>query len=97
MELKNMRISKTVKALAISAFVGTGAAIALAQPASAYVVCNSDGDCWHTDRRWGYPGAGYVWHPDDWYFHRTWSGDRDHWRDYREGRGYWRNGVWITF
>ena len=96
MELKNMHISKTMKALAVSAFVGTGAAITLASPASAYVVCNSDGDCWHTDRRWAYPGSGYVWHPDDWYFHRTWA-DGAHWRDYHEGRGYWRGGVWVTF
>jgi len=37
-------------------------------------------------------------HPDDWYFHRHWDSDRDyHWRGYHEGRGYWRNGVWITF
>ena len=96
MELNTMHISKTMKALAVSAFMGTGAAIALASPASAYVVCNSDGDCWHTDRRWAYPGAGYVWHPDDWYFHRTWA-DGAHWRDYHEGRGYWRGGVWVTF
>ena len=40
----------------------------------------------------------FDYHPDDWYFHRRWEGDRDHrWRDYHEGRGYWRNGVWITF
>lgn len=97
MELKNMRISRTMKALAISTFVGTGAAIALASPASAYVVCNRDGDCWHTDRRWGYPGVGYEWHPDDWYFHRAWAGDRYHWREYHDGRGYWRGGVWVTF
>jgi hypothetical protein len=49
MELKNMRNSGTPKALAISALLGAAAAVALASPASAYVVCNGEGDCWHTD------------------------------------------------
>ena len=45
------------------------------------------------------PGVTFEYHPDDWYFHRSWSdrGDRMHWRDHHEGQGYWRNGVWITF
>ena len=37
-------------------------------------------------------------HDDGWYFHRSWDHDRDHrWHDWHDGRGYWRNGVWITF
>jgi hypothetical protein len=34
-----------------------------------------------------------VIHPDNW----KW-GDADHykWREH-EGRGYWRDGVWVTF
>ena len=64
--------------------------------ASAYVVCNREGDCWHTESRYRYPGAGYTFHPDDWYFHQSWGTDR-HWHDYHPGRGYWRGGVWVTF
>ena len=65
--------------------------------ASAYVACNRDGDCWHTDARVHAPGVTFDFHPDDWYFHRSWDNDRDHhWREYHEGHGYWRNGVWIT-
>jgi len=64
--------------------------------ASAYVVCNGEGDCWHTESRYRYPGAGYTFHPDDWYFHQSWGTDR-HWHDYHPGRGYWRGGVWVTF
>ena len=87
------------KSLIVGALIAFGGVAGLASSASAYVVCNRDGDCWHTDSRIRYPGprVGYTYHPDDWYFHRTWSGDRDHWRDYHEGRGYWRGGVWVTF
>ncbi len=38
----------------------------------------------------------YDYHPDDWYFHRRWDDGRYHFRDYHAGRGYYRNGLWIT-
>jgi hypothetical protein len=86
--------------LAATAMVSAiaGAAVSLsATPASAYVVCNPAGECWHTDRRYAYgPGVGVVYHPDDWYFHQHWD-DHHRWRDYHEGRGYYREGVWIPF
>jgi hypothetical protein len=37
----------------------------------------------------------FAFHPDDWYFHQHWDADR-HFRDYHEGRGYYKDGVWIT-
>jgi hypothetical protein len=91
--------------LVLGTLAGAGALIGLATSASAYVVCNNMGDCWHTDQRYDYgrPGVRFETHPDDWYFHRTWSDrDRWRWRTYHEGRGYWgrdggRDGVWITF
>jgi hypothetical protein len=90
----------TLRKIVFSALTATGLAVAglaaTAPSASAYVVCNHDGDCWHTDTRYTYPGTGYVYHPDDWYFHSHWD-DTHHWRDYHEGRGYWRSGVWVTF
>jgi hypothetical protein len=65
--------------------------------ASAYVACNRDGDCWHTERRTHAPGIRFDYHPDDWYFHQHWENNNDrHFRDYHEGRGYYRGGVWIT-
>jgi len=66
--------------------------------ASAYVACNRDGgDCWHTDHRVNVPGARFDYHPDDWYFHQHWDADRDHhFRDYHDGRGYYKGGLWIT-
>jgi hypothetical protein len=72
----------------------------LSVPANAYIACDRDGgDCWHSDRRYHAPGMTFEYHPDDWYFHRHWDEDHEHhWRgEYHEGRGHWRNGVWITF
>ena len=94
-----MSLKKIAISIASVSLVGLGAIAATSAPANAYVVCNRDGDCWHTDRRVRVPGVTFDYHPDDWYFHRDWDGDRDHrWRAERhEDRGYWRNGVWIQF
>ena len=72
--------------------------LVLAAPVWAYVICNPDGDCWHADRRETIPGVAFEIHPDDWYFHHRWNEDGfHHWREFHEGRGYWRNGVWVEF
>ena len=88
-----------IRTLLLGVVVGTGALTALAAPASAYVICDRDGDdCWHSESRYRAPGVRFSYHPDDWYFHQRWDGDeRRHWRERHEGRGYWRSGVWITF
>jgi hypothetical protein len=92
-----MKFAKTaLSAATIAMLVGTGALVATTAPASARMVCNADGDCWHTDARYTYPGTGYVYHPDDWYFHQTWDANH-HYRDYQKGRGYYKSGVWIGF
>ena len=85
-----------LRTVVLGAVAGVGALMALATSASAYVVCNHDGDCWHTETRYSAPGVRFDYHPDDWYFHRHWDDGRYHWRDYHEGRGYWRGGVWVT-
>ena len=92
MFLKNaVLIGTTVAALSIVGLVAS------ATGATAYVYCNHEGDCWHSDARIRVPGVTFSFHPDDWYFHQHWDTDRDrHWREYHEGRGYWRNGVWVT-
>jgi hypothetical protein len=49
----------------------------------AAVVCNEDGECWHSGVRHEYPaGAGVVIHEDDWT-----PGERFRFREH-EGRGY---------
>ena len=89
-------IMKTRTAI-LGAVAGVGALVAVTVPAAAYIACNREGDCWHTEARYAPPGVHFEYHPDDWYFHRHWDADRDrHWREYHEGRGYWRGGVWIT-
>lgn len=88
--------NKALVAGVLAALTVVGTAVVTTSPASAYVVCNREGDCWHTDSRYRYPGSGYTYHPDHWYFHETWNSDR-HFREYNRGRGYWRNGVWMRF
>jgi hypothetical protein len=87
-----------IRTMVLGTLAAVGGLMAMAAPASAYIACNRWGDCWHTERRWAPPGVRFEYHPDDWYFHRSWDDDRRwRWRAYHEGRGYWRNGVWITF
>lgn len=88
-----------IRSLVLGAVAATGAFMTLAVPASAYIACNREGDCWHTDNRVVRPGVRFDYHPDDYYFHERWDGDaRRHWRsDYHRDRGYYRNGLWITF
>jgi hypothetical protein len=62
--------------------------------ASARIVCNSDGDCWHVHEDYVYPPvAGVIIHPDDW---RWQEGENYTWREH-PGRGYWRGGAWAPF
>jgi hypothetical protein len=78
-----------------SAAIITAAALAVtAASASAAIVCNGEGECWHVQDHYKYdPSFGVVIHPDNW----RW-GDADHYRWHEhEGRGYWRGGVWVTF
>jgi hypothetical protein len=89
-------LKTALSAAAITLLMGSGALVATTTAASARMVCNSDGDCWHTESSYQYPGTGYSRHNDDWYFHQKWDGDR-HYRDYHEGRGYYKSGVWIGF
>ena len=85
-----------IKRLAAAAALATGAIALSAGAASARIVCDSDGDCWHVKDVYTYPSdSKVIVHDDDW----TWSTDeaqRYHWREH-EGRGYWRGGIWIGF
>lgn len=61
--------------------------------AQAAVVCNEDGDCWHTREAYTYPPvAGIIVHPDNW----AWTGERHRWHEH-EGRGYWHGHDWVGF
>jgi hypothetical protein len=90
--------NKAISTVAIATLLGVGALAATAGTASARVVCNAQGDCWHTDQKAKYPRDLKVTiHPDDWYFHQDWANDKAHqFRDYHAGHGYYRGGIWIT-
>ncbi len=68
-----------------------------ATTASAAVVCNEIGDCWHAKEKYDYkPEFNVHVYGDDW----KWA-DADQnkyrWREH-EGRGYWGpKGAWIGF
>ncbi len=83
-----------MKRLCMTAF-GAACALAIgATAASAEIVCNREGDCWHVKGRYEYrPEWGITVHPDSW---RWAEREKYRWREH-EGRGYWRNGVWIEF
>jgi hypothetical protein len=92
-----MALKKLVLTGSTAALLGIGGLATSLVPAAAYIACNNDGDCWHTDSQYHPPGMRFDFHHDDWYFHRHWDSDRDrHWREYHEGRGYYRGGVWVT-
>ena len=75
-----------------AALLGIGALSA--STASAAIVCNAEGQCWHVRRPYAYaPSYGIVVHPNNW----QWGpGEHYAWREH-PGRGYWRNGVWVRF
>ena len=78
---------------AAAAVIGLGGIAMTSVPASAEVVCNGD-TCWHVHHAYHYPpGVGVVIHSDHWHW-----GPHDHyvWHEHT-GRGYWRDGVWVTF
>ncbi|HEY1880678.1 MAG TPA: hypothetical protein VGG68_12165 [Caulobacteraceae bacterium] len=83
-----------MKKIVSSALFGLAAAVIVAPAANAAIVCNAEGECWHTHKTYEYkPEFGVTVYPDTW----KW-GDTDHyrWREH-SGRGYWSKGVWITF
>jgi hypothetical protein len=88
---------ETAMKLITKAVLTAASALALsATTASAEIVCNDEGDCWHVREHHAYrPEFGVRVYPDAW----RW-GDADahryRWREH-EGRGYWRRGAWIGF
>ncbi|HWA04359.1 MAG TPA: hypothetical protein VG819_12625 [Rhizomicrobium sp.] len=85
-----------VKTAVVAAILGLSGLAVTATSASAYIVCNRDGECWHVNRKYTYkPEFGIVVHPNSW---RWGVNERFRWREPpRHERGYWRGGVWIRF
>ena len=86
-------MKKLVK-LTAAAVITAGSVALMTATASAAIVCNQEGECWHTREAYDYrPEFGLTVHPDDW---RWGAADHYRWHEH-EGRGYWHNGAWITF
>ena len=85
-----------MKKIAIAAAAAALSVVTLATSASAAIVCNREGECWHVKNRYAYDaGWGLVVHPNNW---RWGPREKFVWREpVREERGYWRGGVWIKF
>jgi hypothetical protein len=64
--------------------------------ASARIVCNQAGACWHVQEDYVFPpAAGVVIYPDDW---RWKEGEHYSWREPpHSGRGYWKGEEWTPF
>ena len=96
------RIGKFLALTAVAALIGAGGLAVTAPAASAHVVCNSYGDCWRTNTRYQYPSEiGIRFYSNRYmnphYRARHWN-DQRRWRDeHYSDRGYYRDGLWITF
>ncbi len=89
-----MTIRKLMTTGAVAALLGIGAIAATTTAAEARIACNRFGDCWHANDSYTYPGTlGVRYYGDNWRLHHRGY----HWRNDHEGRGYWRNGLWVTF
>jgi hypothetical protein len=79
---------------ALVGVAAAGAMLGVAQAASAAVVCNGAGVCWHVRGHYAYrPEYGVVVHEDGW---RWGPNDHYRWREHA-GRGYWRDDRWVRF
>jgi hypothetical protein len=85
---------KSIAKLAAVAALSVAALGVSTIAASAKIVCNAEGECWHVRGGYAYrPEFGLTVHENNW---KWGAGDKYRWREH-EGRGYWRNGVWIRF
>jgi hypothetical protein len=85
---------KPLSTITFAALMSVGAVTLISTNASAAIVCNEEGDCWHTQTEYQYkPEYGVTVHQNDW----KWKeGEKRQWREH-EGQGYWHGGSWMPF
>ena len=84
-------MAKTTTIL-FSALIGLGTLALTMTSASAAIVCNEEGECWHVRGTVEYkPDLRLHVYPDNW----KWA-EHEHykWREH-EGHGYWHGGKWV--
>ena len=92
-------LKNVLKTSALAAVLAAGATIAMSSAASAEIVCNRYGDCWHVSQRYtAYPTTlGIQFYNDDWRASHE-SDNQYHWRDDpKDDHGYYENGEWHVF
>jgi len=91
-------MKKVLTNAALGVALGIGTLGITMTGASADIVCNDEGDCWHVKERYTYePVFKVTVYPDEWKWEDK-DKDRYRWREHEgEGRGYWRGGLWIGF
>jgi len=84
----------TLRNFAFGALISMSTVTLISAGASAGIVCNQEGDCWHAQTEYQYqPAFGVTVHQNDW----KWKENEKHaWREH-EGRGYWKGGTWMIF
>ena len=85
---------KIIGKITFAVLLGASAMTMAATTASARIICNEEGDCWHAKADYEYqPAFGLSVHADDW----KWKeGEKHAWREH-EGKGYWHGGSWKEF
>lgn len=85
---------KTFGKMTFAALMGASALTLTVTGASARIVCNEEGDCWHVKGDYQFkPEFKLTVHPDNW----KWKeGEHHAWREH-EGHGYWQGGSWKEF
>jgi hypothetical protein len=89
-----MRMKTILTTGAIGALTGAAALLAVTTGASAYVVCNDAGDCWHSNVKTVYPVEKIVYYDDNW----DWKSHHYHWHEVNGDYGYWDSAknAWVT-
>jgi hypothetical protein len=81
-----------MKTITQALLAAAGGLMLAATSASAAIVCNDDGDCWHVRGQPAYgPELKLHIHPDHWQWRH---GDHYRWREHA-GHGYWHGGAWV--
>lgn len=85
---------KMLSKVMFAALTSAGALALMSGSASARIVCNDEGECWHVQHDYVYsPGLHLSIHPDNW---RWKEGEHYTWREH-EGKGYWKGHEWKEF
>jgi hypothetical protein len=77
--------AKTFGKLGAAVAVSGAALIFSATSASAYVVCNDRGDCWHESVKYVDPGVHLTFYNDSW----DWKAHNYRWHEVSNQPGYW--------